>query len=224
MDELYESKTKEAYRSADKAAAYDRQLRGLTWMRFTMWRETQAVRAALRGCGLSPGAKVLDLPCGSGVLADLFATEPYDVVGADISLEMIQIARQYYETDRTKGFVNADALHLPFYPESFDCVAAIGFFHRLPPAIRRKALASLRRVSRGWLIASFSLDGVGRRMKLALLRVLRPNFASAPAPVHLRQLKEELDLEGWRIVRRWTVAPLLSSESVFLLRRMTRSE
>jgi len=185
-----------------------------------MWREKRAVQAALSQCGLGRQARVLDLPCGTGLLADLFATQPYDVVGADISLEMIQVARPYYAADRTAGFVNADALALPFPPGTFDCVVSIGFFHRLPPAIRQQVLATLRDVSRGKLIASFSLDGMARRLKLALLRVLRPRFASAPAPVTLRELEAELQQAGWRIAHRWTVAPVLSSESVFLLERL----
>jgi SAM-dependent methyltransferase len=220
MNDSYERATRDAYRSFAKAAAYDDQLRGVTWMRFAMWREKRAVRSALRACALSRQAKILDLPCGTGLLADLFATESYDVVGADISLEMIQVARRYYAVDRTAGFVNADALVLPFQREAFDCVVSIGFFHRLPPAIRRQALATLGEVSRGKLIASFSLDGVVRRVKLVLLRLLRRNFSSAPAPVRFRDLEAELNGAGWRIARRWAVAPFLSSESVFLLERM----
>jgi SAM-dependent methyltransferase len=223
MDDSYERATREAYRSVAKATAYDDQLRGFTWMRFAMWREKRAVRLALRACALSRKAKVLDLPCGTGLLADLLAAQAYDVVGADISLEMIQVARPYYAVDRTAGFVNADALALPFRRGAFDCVVSIGFFHRLPPAIRRQALATLGDVSRGKLIASFSLDSVARRVKLALLRALRRNFSSAPAPVRFRDLETELNGAGWRIARRWAVAPLLSSESVFLLERMDGS-
>jgi len=221
MNDSYESKTKDAYRSVVKAQSYDRQLRGFTWMRFAMWREKCAVRAALLLCGLTREARVLDLPCGTGFLADLLAEQSYSVVGADISLEMIKVARPYYDTQRTLGFVNTDALALPFPPASFDCVIAIGFFHRLPPEIRERALDNLGVLSRGRMIASFSLDSRARRIKLGLIRLLRPKFASAPAPVRLSDVKVELRRAGWRIVRRWSVAPMLSSESVFLLERWT---
>jgi ubiquinone/menaquinone biosynthesis C-methylase UbiE len=217
MDDDYRRRTREAYRSPEKALAYDRQLRGLTWMRFAMWRETRAVRAALQACGLGKGARILDLPCGTGLLGELLARERCNVVGADISLDMIRLALPHYGRGEWAGFVNADIVALPFATDSFDCAIVIGLFHRLPADIRAGALASLKRVCRGPLIVSFSLDSPVRRLKLFVLRLVRPRFSSAPSPAPLAILERELANAGWRIARRWAVAPILSSESVFVL-------
>ncbi|MEI6984493.1 MAG: class I SAM-dependent methyltransferase [Rhodospirillaceae bacterium] len=216
----YREETREAYRSGLRVAAYDRQLRGWTWMGWTMARECHLVGRALRRCQLPTSARVLDLPCGTGVLAQTFAAAPVTVVAADVSSEMLRLARSRYAPRNNTLFVAADALTPPFLADTFDCVVVIGFFHRLPDAERRLALTALRRCSQRYLIASFSLDGPARRLKLGLIKALRPGFQSAPAPVSLEALWEDFRAVGLRVVARWAVAPPLSSESVFLLERV----
>jgi len=62
----------------------------------------------------------LDLGCGTGQYFSLLAECGGRVVGLDVSLDQLQIARR-----RHSALVRADAESLPFASESFDTVAAI---------------------------------------------------------------------------------------------------
>src|SRR5262245_51267474 len=49
----------------------------------------------LRDAGLAPGARVLDVGCGSGLLARTLRTEGFAVLGIDASAAMIELARRH---------------------------------------------------------------------------------------------------------------------------------
>jgi demethylmenaquinone methyltransferase/2-methoxy-6-polyprenyl-1,4-benzoquinol methylase len=102
-----------------------------------MWRRRTAKRfAAILS---RPNARVLDLCCGTGDLT--FALERQvnnskpsnddaaKVWGSDFALPMLTRAREKATSSRRRAsFLAADALSLPFAPESFDLVtAAFGF-------------------------------------------------------------------------------------------------
>src|SRR5262245_66492478 len=59
------------------------------------WRELRPARAVteLQNAGFSRGT-VVDLGCGSGILAEHLSRDGYNVIGVDISESMITIARQ----------------------------------------------------------------------------------------------------------------------------------
>ena len=108
-----------------------------------LWKR-QTVRLALSGA--APGARVLDLCCGSGDLC--FLAEELgarSVVGADFTLPMLDVARRRKrEGNRDSQFIQADALRLPFLDGSFD-VLTIGYGLRNVADIPA-ALAEMRRV------------------------------------------------------------------------------
>lgn len=89
-------------------------------------------KVAIQHCALQPGQKVLDLAGGTGDLSQAFAQEvgkDGQVILADINAEMLQVGRSKL-TDRgivhPVTYLQLNAEHLPFAPNSFDCVA-IGF-------------------------------------------------------------------------------------------------
>jgi len=55
----------------------------------------QGILGLLRGAGLSKGAHVLDVGCGSGLLARRLLDEGFVVTGTDASPAMIDLARSY---------------------------------------------------------------------------------------------------------------------------------
>jgi demethylmenaquinone methyltransferase/2-methoxy-6-polyprenyl-1,4-benzoquinol methylase len=74
-------------------------------------------REAVRALGCPPGARVLDLGCGTGKLAALLASRCH-VVGLDVSAEMLWLARRTH--GRRLRYVQGSAFRLPFCPGSFD--------------------------------------------------------------------------------------------------------
>ena len=120
------------------------------------WRRQSAVmgndmtQAIVEAAHVQPGMRVLDIACGTGEpsisLAALLDGEG-EVVGVDISSAPVKIAE---ERARQRGLSNArfqqaDAHHLPFAENSFDCITSrlgVMFFSDLPLALSemRRAL------------------------------------------------------------------------------------
>lgn len=71
------------------------------------------------------GKKILDLGCGPGLFTFPLAQEN-EIVGIDLSLEMLRLARP----DLTP--VKGDGTRLPFQNQSFDLVLAIEMLQHLP--------------------------------------------------------------------------------------------
>jgi len=95
---------------------------------------------------LSPGARVLDVGCGTGVpSAGMMVESGMDVVGIDVSVEMLKLARRNVPGAR---FVAMDMLELDSSLGDFD--AAVAFFSLLMlrradiPAVLRRLRAVIR--------------------------------------------------------------------------------
>lgn len=83
-----------------------------------------------------PGARVLDVCCGTGDIALAFARNGAQVVGLDFSEPMLAIAEGRAEAERAKAntaertfsleFLKADAQRIPFDNESF-AVVTVGY-------------------------------------------------------------------------------------------------
>lgn len=97
-----------------------------------------------------PGARTLDVACGTGYLTRHLTGE---IVGLDASDAMIDIAR---ETVPDATFVVGDALDLPFADGAFDRVFTGHFYGHLEDADRRRFLAEARRVAPELVVADSS--------------------------------------------------------------------
>ena len=93
--------------------------------RFWWWRTARAFRSKLS----LPGARALDLCCGTGDMAAALRRQgsAAEIVGADFSRGMLSRGARKFESSRIAP-VEADALRLPFPDQSFDLVvSAFGF-------------------------------------------------------------------------------------------------
>jgi len=89
-----------------------------------------------------PGDRVLDLGCGPGSDAAVFADCGLDVVGLDVTQSFLTAADGAVDG----RFCRGDARHLPLADGAVDGVWACASFHHLPPADLPAALAECRRV------------------------------------------------------------------------------
>ncbi len=147
----------------------------------------------MRRMGLRPGERVLDLGCGSGwatrLLARLVSEGPAgfgQVVGLDISDEMIRQARTASKDFDNVMFVVGSATQIPWEENFFDKVLSVESFYYYPDQDR--ALAELFRVMapRGRLFILINLykDNPYSLQWVPKLKV----------PVHVRSAEEYVEL------------------------------
>ena len=113
---------------------------------------------------LDPGARVLDLACGTGRISIPLAARGFDVAGLDISHRVLEVARAAApELDFRQG----DMRELPWEDECFDAViniwSAFGYFET--QAEDERVLAEIARVLRPGGV--FVIDAVNQ---VALVR------------------------------------------------------
>lgn len=110
------------------------------------WRRTAKAFGAVLG---RPGARVLDLCCGTGDMALALDREAKrrggtpDILGVDFAHPMLVRAREKFKGTRARA-IEADALALPLEDESFDLVTSAFGFRNL--ANYDKGLAEIYRV------------------------------------------------------------------------------
>jgi SAM-dependent methyltransferase len=100
---------------------------------------------------------ILDLPCGTGRFTGALAREGFEVVGSDISLEMLRKAASIPDGKQKAifGYLQANAEHLPLRTDSLDCVVCIRFMMHVNGPTRVRMLSEFRRVSRRWVIVDY---------------------------------------------------------------------
>jgi ubiquinone/menaquinone biosynthesis C-methylase UbiE len=208
----YEYK-KQFYQSPEVAADYDEH-RFRTPKR--MRRNERKWDAICKALALTEGVKtVIDLPCGTGRFTGHLARAGYQVVGSDISLEMMQQSAKLLSQDNIAGYVRADAEALPFRAKSADCVMSIRFLFHVDPQTRRRMLREFGRVSRRWIIADYRHKYSFRYGVWKLTRALR--LTRRPFErVSVKSMKSEFEDAGLRVVKIVAVRRWLSDKWVVL--------
>ncbi len=107
--------------------------------------------------------RILDVGCGNGSLSLLFAEMGHDVVGIDISKEMLSVAKKKAkEREIDPDLRIGDAESLDFDDDSFDSVVSRIVLWTLPNP--ETAIAEWMRVLKpGGRVYTFEIDSSGRR-------------------------------------------------------------
>jgi SAM-dependent methyltransferase len=215
---------REFYRSAQVAEDYDFHRFSTPERQKRNARKWAAIRKALSA---ATGVRtILDLPCGTGRFTGALAREGYEIVGSDISLEMLQKAatldagtRPDGQPSVIRGYVQANAEHLPLRSDSLDCVVCIRFMMHVDSATRVRMLREFRRVSRRWAVVDY-------RHKYTFRYLLSHTFGKLGlgrtplSRVSRQDLEQEFRDAGFEIREVVRVsAPLLSDKWVVLAER-----
>lgn len=216
----YENDTLNAYRSKARAAEYKRyHTRGWSWGRITSWREQRAIARELGRYRWTASDRLLDIPCGTGLLGKVLHPFPFRITASDISPEMMELAHGEYPQDRPINFLQADITRTPFPRASFECVVTLGFLHRVPPEIKNAALRELAALSNRVVILTCSVDTSLQRLKRALVSRFWRSYAPAPFPVTLQEIIAAGEAQGLRLVRAFMILPFLSSVAMLVLEK-----
>ena len=126
------------------AAFYDEETRGpMRW-------SAPAKLAGWLAPRLGDGERILDLGCGTGQAPEYFPSRRLRWTGADLSSEMLRLARQSGAYDELRK-MNVERRRYPFPARHFDAVTASGVFEFTDRLDR--ALGEIRRILKpaGWL-------------------------------------------------------------------------
>ena len=178
---------REFYRSSSVAEDYDFHRFSSPERQKRNRRKWAAISKALRE---ATGVRtILDLPCGTGRFTGALAREGFEIVGSDISIEMLHKAASLETRKRgrqqpaIRGYVQANAEHLPLRNDSLDCVVSIRFMMHVDPVTRVRMLREFHRVSRRWVIIDYRHCYSFRYVLTHTLRQARHRPAAAVARV-----------------------------------------
>src|SRR5262245_32369411 len=157
-----------------------------TWMagdydRFSRYMEDGAHQYYER-LEIPPGARLLDIGCGSGQLALMASREGFDTTGVDIAENLIERARERAAAERLNArFEVGDAEALPFPDGGFDVVVSLigAMFAPRPELVARELL---RVCAPGGTIAmaNWTPSGFVGQMFKAIARFIAPSNMPSP--------------------------------------------
>lgn len=103
-------------------------------------------KEALLKAGVGPGARVLDVACGAGLVALPLAEAGYVVKGVDLAEGAIEAARQHTPAGVEATFAVADAYHTGEEDGSFDAVLLLDMLEHVddPAAVVAEAARIVR--------------------------------------------------------------------------------
>ena len=102
-----------------------------------------ALRRALAVAAVPPGARFLDVGCGTGRWVRRYGELGFSAIGVDRTIGMLQSAR----THDTRGpLATGLAQSLPFSDAAFDCLSDITVVQHIPYEVQSKALQEMVRV------------------------------------------------------------------------------
>lgn len=94
-----------------------------------------------------PEVKLLDVATGTGQQAFSFGRQGNTVTGIDLSPDMLAVARKKNRYPNVT-FMEGDATAMPYEDASFDVTHIAFALHDMPPDVRPRVLAEMRRVTR----------------------------------------------------------------------------
>jgi ubiquinone/menaquinone biosynthesis C-methylase UbiE len=172
---------------------------------------------------LPKGSLVLDLACGTGRITEFLLSRGYKVWGADISPEMLEVARiRLTQFGDLVNFYLADAENLPFKDKLFDSATCIRLLGHIPSQTRIKILKEIRRVTKGPFVVAYYLSEPIANLKRKIRKFVTKNKAPW-FPISKKCLKEEVAKAGLEIIKEKPLLRYVSETRIVLLDELFRN-
>jgi 2-polyprenyl-3-methyl-5-hydroxy-6-metoxy-1,4-benzoquinol methylase len=197
------------YKDIAVAERYDRErFSGIAGRVFNAL-ERRVISRAFRP--ISRSLTVLDLPCGTGRLAETLLADGFHVVGVDISPSMLDVARRKLLRFGSQFQTRVGDVRELARAErgTYDVALCARVLMHFPLEEQIEFLKSVALLTRGSVVFSQSLSTPYQRMRRRIKKLLR-NAGPAAYPITEKQLKVLLEGAGLREVRRLRLSRLLS--------------
>jgi 2-polyprenyl-3-methyl-5-hydroxy-6-metoxy-1,4-benzoquinol methylase len=160
---------------------------------------------------ISKSLTVLDLPCGTGRLAETLLGDGFHVVGADISPAMLDVAQRKLQRFGNRFQTRVGDVRELARTErgTYDVALCARVLMHFPLEEQIEFLKSVAVITKGTVVFSQCLSTPYQRMRRRFKKVLR-NAEPAAYPITERQLKLLLEGAGLREVRRLRLSRLVS--------------
>lgn len=165
---------------------------------------TRAVSRALHAGGTEAGI-VLDFACGSGIASHALARAGRRVVGLDISMSMLQLARTLSPGPAATAWVCGDIERPPFRSDAAAAVMCLRFFAHMPTDHWESVLRALASLTAGPIVIGLPMRRSSKHWWRAFKRRLGINAKRRP------------------IFRASEIAPILSRAGLALTGRLWQS-
>ena len=216
----YERDTRAHYQDDGVAEEYHSGFAGrLRWRALThrvvAYFERRGINRLLRR--VAPKS-VLDLPCGTGKLAEVLVPTGAVIQAADVSSSMLKIARASYTRagSSTVSFDVADVTKLPSsWDGNFDLAVCLRLFHRVPDEVKEQGLVELGRVAR-FVLYSTGIETPYHRLRRHVRGLVFGGDVASLCFESLPDARSRAARLGRVIDETWTL-PGLSQERLFLV-------
>ena len=160
---------------------------------------------------------VVDVPCGTGRLAETLLQMDFTVCGVDISEAMLEVAKRKLKRYASRFRVQCADVHdlAKSQPAAFDVALCARVLMHFPLEQQIAFLASVTKAARETVVFTQSLDSPYQRLRRALKRMLR-HQASAGYPITNAEIAHMLRACGLREVRRIRLMPPISEAIVIV--------
>ncbi len=207
------------YKNQDIAREYDRvRFSSLAGQVFNS-QEKRIIRECFNG--LPRNTVVLDLPCGTGRLAESLLESGLRVHGADISDEMLGVARErlasYGERFTTEV---TDALKQTGCEPQFDATLCARVLMHFPLETQIEFMRGVASMTRKIVVINHSLNSPYHRFRRWVKKLLR-HQNPARHPITNREIKRLLSEAGLVEVGRHRINSLVS-EAIYIVAEKTR--
>jgi 2-polyprenyl-3-methyl-5-hydroxy-6-metoxy-1,4-benzoquinol methylase len=204
------------YQNPAVAKRYDNvRFSGTAGRIFNRLEKSSIVRAF---AGVSITARILDLPCGTGRLAEPLLEAGYSVVGVDISAPMLEVASA--RLARFGGQFTSlvcDVHAMPDRQERYDAAMCARVLMHFPLEQQIEFLRSISKVTLGYVVFTQSLSTPYQRFRRRIKRWIG-NPAPAAYPITETELRRLLEAAGLVEARRIRPMPLLTEEIIVVAR------
>ena len=168
--------------------------------------------------GLSPGSRILDLPCGTGRLIPLVLELGHRYSGADVSEHMVNAARLKLvelqgptEPEPEADLRVEDIMQMSYPDNAFDAVIVNRLFHHYRQAkTRRSAFRELNRVCSGPIIVFFLNTWTVRGLQFHLKHSLDEELGRLP--ISIRTFRSDGEAAGLEMTRTYATRGRFNKE------------